>query len=185
MIDKSMILKHDLEFDKGNLNIINKYLIPIDSNLFGVIRKIEKPSISIFRRLVERYNRVGLLEKPLKNRMMLWIPTNEAFFKLKPATLIAMFQSERKLRDIVNFHITPGYFNTDLMNMRWIYMFRTKDDGHQLRAQKLKSTQTGLTLTAPSGRKANSVKLNMIATNGIVNIIDTVLFPPNINIPGI
>ena len=158
-------------------------MIPRENNLASVITNREEPSVALFLRAVRLAGMLPKLEEKTVHRYILWIPTDNAFLKLSRAKLQYIFTNTTVLRNMVNFYLTPGYFHTNLMTNRWVYVFRTRIPGVRMRARKLSEAQNGLLLLTKDGQRARSVLLNLGATNGIINLIDTVLFPPNINIP--
>ena len=185
MVDKSVITDRNIHAVNGRLNVIDSYLSPIDDTIYRVMKQIEDPKILVFRSLLDRANMRNALEESSRARKMLWIPSDTAFLKLNSAVLLTLFSDLNKLREVLNFHITPGYFSTKLMTKKWIYVFRTAADGSKLRARKFNDSPTGILLFNRKGQTARTQKVDIVASNGLVHIIDSVLFPPGINLPGV
>lgn len=185
MVDKSVILKRNIQATNGRLNIIDSYLSPIDDTIFRVLKQIQQPKIGLFLSLLERANMQQTLQASSRARKMVWVPTDEAFLKLKSSVLVTLFSDREKLRKVLNFHITPGYFSTKLMTKKWVYVFRTSAGGSRLRARKFNDSPTGIVLYNKRGQTAGSLKLNIIASNGLVHLIDSMLLPPDISFPGL
>lgn len=185
MVDKSFITKRDIKAVNGRLNIIDNYLSPIDDTIYRVMNQIEEPKILAFRALLDRAKMRSALEESSRAHKMVWIPSDTAFLKLSSAVLLTLFSDVNKLRQVLNFHITPGYFSTKLMTKRWVYVFRTAADGAKVRARKFNNSPKGILLFNSKGQTARTLKVDMVASNGLVHIIDSVLFPPNIELPGL
>ncbi|XP_065071793.1 transforming growth factor-beta-induced protein ig-h3-like [Rhopilema esculentum] len=182
MIDKATIIEKDIVASNGHLNIIDNVIVPIDNTMFGVLRQLDRPKITIFLKLIESAGMNDVLENFTRARLMLWIPTDEAFQKLGSRTLKALFLQKEKLRQLLNYHMTPGYFSTKLMTTRWVYVFITRHNKSRLRARKFNDKPTGLMLFGSQNSQARSVKLNVVATNGLIHFIDSVLNPPNFSV---
>ena len=178
-----MITTKNIQASNGRLNIIDSYLSPIDDNIYQIMKQIQYPKITIFRSLIAKANMQQVLEEHIKARKMLWIPSDNAFFRQSSVALRTLISDVDTLRTILNYHITPGYFSTKLMTKKWIYVFRTAAGGAKLRARKFDSSPTGIVLYNPKRQTARSVKLDIQASNGLIHIIDRLLLPPNIDIP--
>jgi uncharacterized surface protein with fasciclin (FAS1) repeats len=95
-------------------------------------------------------------------------PTDEAFAKLPAGTLDALLQpgNRDKLRRILTYHVVPGSVRAATVTT--------------LRAANTVSGDT-LAITANAGRvmvdKAHVVKADIVASNGVIHVIDAVLLP--------
>eukprot|EP00794_Sanderia_malayensis_P005237 gene5237-5898_t len=183
MADHAVILSHDQAATNGQVNIIDRLMIPYENHVMTVLMNRDQPSVSLFRKAIELTGMADILKKQSTYRYIVWAPSDDAFLKLSKATLQFMFTNMEVLRNMVNLHITPGYFHTNLMTTRWVYVFRSRIPGIRLRVRKLSQAQNGLLVYNIIDRAARSVQLNLGATNGIINVIDTVLFPPNVKFP--
>jgi len=107
-------------------------------------------------------------------------PTNEAFAKLPPGTVESLLKPENKdkLKAVLTYHVVPGRMSAkDLMDA-------AKKDGGQA---KLKTVEGDwLTVEAKGNTlhiwdaKGNSSKVtieNVFQSNGVIQVIDTVLLP--------
>ena len=92
-------------------------------------------------------------------------PTDEAFAKLPAGTVEALLKDKAKLTEILTYHVVPGrVMASDVV--------------------KLKSAKTvqGASVDIRSGKdvmidNATVVKANVVASNGVIHVIDTVLMP--------
>lgn len=95
-------------------------------------------------------------------------PTDEAFAKLPAGTLENLLKPEQKaeLRRILTYHVVSGkVMAADVMNVR---------------SAKAVSGDT-ISVTARDGKvqvdKANVVKTDIAASNGVIHVIDAVILP--------
>jgi uncharacterized surface protein with fasciclin (FAS1) repeats len=100
----------------------------------------------------------------------IFAPTNAAFAKLPPQTLqdLNKHENKDKLIAILKFHIIPKSMTTQSMST-----MSTKTLSHReldIRVQGAEIIING---------NARIVKPNLDATNGVVQIVDTVLIPKN------
>ena len=97
-------------------------------------------------------------------------PTDEAFAKLPPGTLEMLLKPENKdqLKSILLYHVVPGKVTAEkVMTMD---QAKTADDG---KALKIK-TEDGKCMVGD----ATVTKTDIMCSNGVIHVIDTVLMPP-------
>jgi len=108
-------------------------------------------------------------------------PTNEAFAKLPPGTVDNLLKPENKatLTKVLTYHVVPG-------RMTAINLMKAVKDGEG--EAKLKTVagdwivvkQTGpgkLTVTDDKGDVARITIADVLQSNGVIHVIDTVLLP--------
>ena len=106
------------------------------------------------------------LTKTLKGKgpFTVFAPTDAAFAKVPKADLEALLADKSKLAAVLTYHVVPG----NVM---------AKD----VKAGKVKTVQgSDLTLTTANGVKvdnANVVKTDIVADNGVIHVIDSVVLP--------
>ena len=106
------------------------------------------------------------LVKTLKGKgpFTVFAPTDAAFAKVPKADLDALLADKAKLAAVLTYHVVPG----NVM---------AKD----VKAGKVKSVQgSELTLTTANGVKvdnANVIKTDIVADNGVIHVIDSVVMP--------
>ena len=119
-----------------------------------------------FDTLVTAIKAAGLVET-LKGDgpFTVFAPTDEAFAKLPEGTLEALLQDKEKLTAVLTYHVVSG-------------KVMAKD------VVKLQSAETvsgkSVTVDTSSGVKVNNatvVKTDILASNGVIHVIDTVLIP--------
>ena len=91
-------------------------------------------------------------------------PTDEAFAKIPKAQLDALLADKAKLTSVLTYHVVPG-----------------KVMAKDVKAGKVKTVQgSDLTLSTSGGVKvdaANVVKTDIVADNGVIHVIDSVVMP--------
>jgi uncharacterized surface protein with fasciclin (FAS1) repeats len=120
-----------------------------------------------FKTLVAAVQAAGLVET-LKGKgpFTVFAPTDEAFAKLPPGTLEALLKDKAKLTAILTYHVVPG-------------------DVRAAQAMKLTSAKTvngqSLKVMTKDGAvmidNAKVVKADIVAKNGVIHVIDTVVLP--------
>lgn len=107
-------------------------------------------------------------------------PTNEAFAKLPDGTVEALLKPENKdqLTAILTYHVVPAKATSSAA----IQM--VQDDGGAHPATTVQGGEITLSLEGESlmiedakGNKAKVIKADMMQSNGVVHVIDTVLMP--------
>ena len=118
-----------------------------------------------FKTLAVALEKAGLIDT-LKGKgpFTVFAPTDAAFAKVPKADLDALLADKQKLVAVLTYHVVPG----NVM---------AKD----VKAGKVKTVQgSDLTLTTSGGVKvdgANVVKTDIVAENGVIHVIDSVVLP--------
>jgi len=119
-----------------------------------------------FKTLATALQAAGLVET-LKGQgpFTVFAPTDEAFAKLPPGTLDALLKDRQKLVAVLTYHVVPG----KLMAA----------DVTKMTAAKTVQGQN-VTIETMGGVKvdnANVVKADIVASNGVIHVIDSVILP--------
>ncbi len=115
--------------------------------------------------LVAAVKAAGLVET-LKGKgpFTVFAPTDEAFAKVPKADLDALLKDKAKLTAVLTYHVVPG-----------------KVMAKDVKAGKVKTVQgSELTVSTMGGVKvdaANVVKTDIVADNGVIHVIDSVVMP--------
>ncbi|HTY80498.1 MAG TPA: fasciclin domain-containing protein [Candidatus Bathyarchaeia archaeon] len=92
-------------------------------------------------------------------------PTDQAFAKLPPGTLEALMKDKAKLTAILTYHVVPGR----VMAADVVKLTQAKTvEGQNLTI----STKDGVKVDA-----ANVIATDIVASNGVIHVIDTVVVP--------
>lgn len=121
---------------------------------------------------------VDTLESP--GPFTVFAPTNEAFAKLPAGTVDTLVKPENKdqLVKILTYHVVPGRLTAvkiaALARANHGKAMLTTVEGEKLTAWK---DAKGLWLQDSQGNKARITISNVIQSNGVIHVIDTVMMP--------
>ena len=108
--------------------------------------------------------------KKMPGDFTLFAPTDEAFAKLPAGTMDNIMGSSARVQDLVYYHITPGkYMAKDLPALKECKTMCPTDQ-----PELLKFTKVGDKYMVGMG---NIIKADVVASNGIIHVIDAVLMP--------
>jgi uncharacterized surface protein with fasciclin (FAS1) repeats len=119
-----------------------------------------------FKTLVTAIKAAGLAET-LKGEgpFTVFAPTDEAFAKLPAGTLDALLKDKAKLQAVLTYHVVSGRVMaadvTKLSSAKTV-------QGQSLAINTSKGVKVGT---------ANVVKTDVLASNGVIHVIDSVLIP--------
>jgi uncharacterized surface protein with fasciclin (FAS1) repeats len=122
-------------------------------------------SAGTFNTLATALKTAGLIET-LKGPgpYTVFAPTDAAFAKVPPDQLKALLADKAKLTAVLTYHVVPG-------------TVMSKD----VKAGKVKTVQgSEITVTTMGGVKVDNAKVtagDIVADNGVIHVIDTVLMP--------
>ena len=118
-----------------------------------------------FKTLAAALQAAGLIDT-LKGKgpVTVFAPTDEAFAKIPKSDLDALLKDKAKLAAVLTYHVVPG-------------TVVSKD----IKPGKVKTVQgTELTIATAGGVTVNAAKVSaadVLADNGVIHVIDTVLMP--------
>lgn len=118
-----------------------------------------------FKTLATALGAAGLVDT-LKGKgpFTVFAPTDAAFAKIPKADLDALLKDKAKLSAVLTYHVVPG-----------------KVMAANVKAGNVKTVQgSDVTITTMGGVKvnnANVTKTDIVADNGVIHVIDTVLMP--------
>ena len=118
-----------------------------------------------FKTLATALGAAGLVDT-LKGKgpFTVFAPTDEAFAKVPKADLEALLKDKAKLTAVLTYHVVPG-----------------KVMAADVKAGKVKTVQgSDITVSTMGGVKvdaANVIKTDIVADNGVIHVIDSVIMP--------
>ena len=118
-----------------------------------------------FKTLAAALTAAGLVDT-LKGKgpFTVFAPTDEAFAKIPKADLDALLKDKAKLTSVLTYHVVAG-----------------KVMAADVKAGKVKTVQgSELTVSTSTGVSVNNakvIKTDIIADNGVIHVIDTVIIP--------
>lgn len=109
----------------------------------------------------------GLTDTLSSGNLTVFAPSDDAFFKMPNEDYKALLENSTELNNVLKFHVVDGnMMSTDLKDGQEI----TTVQGEKL---TVKVGSDG----AVSVNGANVTKADIVASNGVIHIIDTVLMP--------
>jgi len=101
-------------------------------------------------------------------------PTNEAFAKLPEATLQSLLKPENKqqLTDILTYHVLPAKVMAADVKPGMVQTVNGAD-------LTVAAESGSVVITDGQSNRANVTKTDIVASNGVIHVIDTVLLPPD------
>ena len=121
-----------------------------------------------FSTLVKAVQAAGLAETLSgKGPFTVFAPTNEAFAKIPAADLNALLADKAKLTEVLTYHVVPGAVKAgDLKKKQKVATVQ----GSKV---KIVKTKKGATING-----AKIVQTDIVGSNGVIHVIDTVILPP-------
>jgi len=169
-INNANIGPADLRATNGVVHVIDQVLLPASATQSIVDIAV---SSGKFRTLVTAVQAAGLVETLQGGSFTVFAPTDAAFAKLGSKTIHNLLNDPQALTDILLYHVVPGVY--------------TKDELYGLGSlQTVQGSIIDINLVRHHyGRQFLRLNGNvffknfdLLATNGVVHVIDTVLLPP-------
>lgn len=123
---------------------------------------VNNPDFSTLVSALEAAGLVGALQT--EGPFTVFAPTNDAFAALPAGELEALLANPDALAEVLLYHVVPGNFSTDRITAD-MTGFST------LQGETLAITGAGV-------GEANVVAVDIVASNGVIQVIDRVLLPP-------
>ena len=122
-----------------------------------------------FKTLVAAVKAAGLVDT-LKGKgpFTVFAPTDEAFAKLPKGTVESLLKPENKAKlvDILTYHVVAAKVPASKVKAGKVGMVNKKNARVRVKDGKVKIN------------KANVIKTDIMASNGIIHVIDAVIMPP-------
>lgn len=172
-INGAKVVKADIQADNGVMHVIDRVLMPASGNIADVVGN--NPDLSFFAAALKRAatinNGISLVTIGTANNTV-FAPNNQAFIDLGYKTLASInAASATGLAAILNYHIVAGrQFSSNFVV------------GDVLTASTSKfkivaGTPLMVLGNGNAGKAANFLSTDILATNGLVHLIDKVLLP--------
>ena len=162
MVDGAKIVSTDVIAGNGVIHVIDSVVMPRPSIVETAV------AAGSFNTLVTAVKKAGLVDAlEGDGPFTVFAPTDEAFAKLPEGTVEALLKEPAKLAKILKYHVVSGrVLSTDLKPGKAMV--------DSLARQQL-TIQAGETGVMVDG--ANVVKADILARNGVIHVIDTVVLP--------
>ena len=164
-INTAFVTAADLKATNGVVHVIDEVLIPPFMTTSIVDIAIANPIFSILVDLIILADLADVLSGP--GPFTVFAPTNDAFSILDAETIDSLKDPANKdaLVNILTYHVLPG-----------IALSNTLVEG--LMAQTLQGSEVTITSLEPvMVNDARVVLTDVLASNGVIHVIDTVLIP--------
>jgi uncharacterized surface protein with fasciclin (FAS1) repeats len=119
-----------------------------------------------FNTLAKALMEAGLIETLKGNGpFTVFAPTDEAFAKLPAGTLDSLLKDKEKLTAVLTYHVVPGQvMAADIFKLT---------EAKTVQGQSVKINTSGGVMV----NDAHVVKTDILATNGVIHVIDKVILP--------
>jgi uncharacterized surface protein with fasciclin (FAS1) repeats len=160
-VNQAKVTTPDVMASNGVIHVINKVLIP-PKNIVATAKAAG--TFTTLTTLLKKSGLAGTLAK--KGPFTVFAPTDAAFAKVPKATLAALAKNKAKLRAVLLYHVVKGQVTA-------------------AQAMKLRSAKTlqgkSLKIRVKGGKVfvggAAVVNADVLASNGVVHVINKVLIP--------
>lgn len=135
------------------------------------------PELSTLVEAVEAAGLTGVLADS-KAQWTVFAPTNDAFAALPPGTLDRLLADTELLTRVLTYHVVEGTITSDQFSDRTAPSMEMTAPGADLMGSEL-----NVKIGGDGGvmiNNANIITPDIIASNGVIHIIDTVLMPPSL-----
>lgn len=164
-INNAEVIIPDIEASNGVIHVVDSVLMPPENDL--VETAMEAGS---FDTLVTAIQEAGLVETLQGDGpFTVFAPTDEAFAALPDGTLDSLLENPDQLADVLTYHVVPGrVFSGDVVNV---------DTAPTVQGSGIDvSVDMGSVMLNES---ASVIQTDILATNGVVHVIDSVILPPD------
>jgi uncharacterized surface protein with fasciclin (FAS1) repeats len=155
----------DIKASNGVIHVIDQVLLPPSMDVVGIAA--DNADFSTLVTAVQAAGLVSALQGP--GPFTVFAPTNAAFAALPSGTLDALLADPQALAEVLKYHVVSG-----------------KLYAGDLRDTYSAQTLAGFPILFPSlGAQVNNSLVgpaNILATNGVIHVIDQVLLPPSMDI---
>jgi len=168
------ISETDIKARNGLLHVVGKVLLPANRNLVQTAQSV--PAFSTLVEAVVAANLQGTLSGT--GPFTVFAPTNEAFAAALAELGVgkaALFADTALLTKILTYHVVPGRV---LKAEVPVGTAITTVEGQTF------SVDASLAITDRLGRKAAITATDTFASNGVVHVIDKVILPNDVTLPG-
>jgi uncharacterized surface protein with fasciclin (FAS1) repeats len=173
-INGARVVQADITADNGVIHVIDRVLMPATQNLLDMARGNQNLSylVTAATRAATANPAVLSALSSTSNAFTVFAPTNQAFIQAGFPTVASLEAANpATLAAIIMYHVIPGrVFSTNLAN------------GSVTTAGNTPFTvdiSNGVKVTGSgnAGQAATVTQANLLATNGVVHVVDRVLLP--------
>jgi transforming growth factor-beta-induced protein len=174
---EAMVIDSDIAATNGVIHVIDAVLDPADAPLSIVDTAIADGRFTTLVTAIEAADLVEALSGP--GPFTVFAPTNDAFDKLPAGTIDSLLESANKgvLTEILTYHVFDGSV------LASVAVSLDGETVEMLNGANLALDVIGdeLILNAGGNRQAVVIITDVLASNGVIHVIDTVLDPGDAN----
>lgn len=176
-INNAKVLKTDIRCSNGVIHVIDTVLMPECSQECPAEKRsvVEKKKSIVqtaidagsFNTLVQAVKAAGLADALSGNEnLTVFAPTDKAFAKIPKEDLAALLADKEKLKAVLTYHVVPG-------------RLLAKAVVERSNAKSLQGQEIGIAVTGKGVKvnNANVLKTDILCSNGVIHVIDSVLIP--------
>jgi transforming growth factor-beta-induced protein len=179
MVNNAKVLAPDIMAGNGVVHVIDQVLSPLMS-----ILEVAGSMPEAFGTLTELVMEAGLLEAlNVEGPLTLFAPTNEAFAALDNETVAYLLNDPAALAEVLLYHVYPGIvLAQDLADGTVLTMANSMTTTIAMSPTNANVTYGDSTaaLATEAGYYINDAEIvaaDVLATNGVIHIIDSVITP--------
>ena len=162
-INNATVIETDIRGSNGIIHVVDSVLIPPSNDIVEIAA-----SAGSFSTLVTALRAADLVETLQgEGPFTVFAPTDEAFAKLPDGTVTDLLNDIPTLTQILTYHVVPGrVFSGDVVNL---------EAAPTVQGQEISiNTSMGSVMLNESATVAVT---DILATNGVIHVIDTVILP--------
>jgi len=172
------IVRTDVRASNGVIHVIDRVLLPANKTVVQTLQALataKPPEFTVLVQAISAADVTGVLGG--KDPVTVFAPTDAAFQALcgeLGVTLPQLLANQQLLTDVLRYHVVPGR------------VFAAEFPLGTPIATALGATITidnGLHITDARGRTAHIVRTDVLASNGVIHVIDRVLLPQSTGQP--
>lgn len=176
------VVAADVKASNGIIHVIDQVIVPPSLLAPPAPTKtiveiaVGNPQFSTLVSLVQKAGLVSVLSGP--GPFTVFAPTNEAFDKLKaaaPATFDAVVNDPKLLTKVLTYHALAG----SVQSAQAITVAQQNGSVTSVEGEPIKLSIVGGKLTLNGS--ATVIAADILATNGVIHVIDTVIVPPSLS----
>jgi transforming growth factor-beta-induced protein len=161
-VNSSKVVITDVEASNGVIHVIDSVILP-PKDIVSIA--VENGSFTTLAAALEAADLVETLQG--EGPFTVFAPTDEAFAKLPEGTIEALLADIPALKDILLYHVVEGrLFAADVLASENLETLQGKKAAVELKDEK------------PYVGGAQIVVTDILASNGVIHVIDTVMLPP-------
>jgi uncharacterized surface protein with fasciclin (FAS1) repeats len=168
------VIATDVDASNGVIHVIDNVIVPPSQSLVQIAAGNADFSELVQLVLAADPAVATALTDASVNGLTVFAPTNAAFtelYKAVPKATLLLPESKALLTSVLLYHVVPGrVFSTDLPNVSGPVATAGG-------AQVTFSLASGAQVISPRSGASNITAANLLATNGVIHVIDKVLLP--------